>query len=196
MPRSHSLVNDNGVGEAVRILNSQWSLQLPERISTNVKSIPGQKSSSVAPDPGEQCVRDLMSLASLTSSLDKILLEFEDGAKSLFSEWVWKPSQEKGSMASWPRQKDSRLLQDIRSSPFQLTEEHRRDLLNRLAEIIADEIKLHEASASYSRHLPPKPELCTSVTGVARGLRRPVDTKKRSSSATTSENDARKAAQD
>ena len=196
MPRSHSLETDNGVGELVRKLNSQWSLQLPERIHTNVKKVSRQKSSLVGLDVGEQCVLDLMSLANLSSSLDKILLEFEDGAKSLFSEWVWKPSQEKGSMASWSRLKDSRLLQDIQSSPFQLTEEHRRDLLNRLAQIISDEIKLHEASASYSRHSPPKLAVAGqsygSVTDMAKPMKKLVDTKKRSSSAATNDNNPNK----
>lgn len=142
------------VARIINELNLKWDLNLP----------PGGREMA-SPEAGELatlaggCVEYLHSLSATLAKpdLERIVEDFEEYARQVFSEWVWKPSQARGSIASLPRTK-SLLYRDHISkgrASSGISSKHRLDLLRDLHRRLQDDLQLSLSSDSYQRQSPP-----------------------------------------
>jgi hypothetical protein len=137
------------IEQVVDQLNAQWDLRLTrlhgaEAESTAHKSI------------GAKCFRRIRYLCWKTSFIDRALDDFQEKAKQIHSQWVFKPSQEKGTLPVLPVQK-SLVARDTQSRrPFgtlTYSDSQRSQLLKCLYQILKEQSEqsdLSEMSESYS----------------------------------------------
>jgi hypothetical protein len=126
-------------------LNSRWDLQLPRlhghvaELAENEGAVPRRITSRIR----FLCFRPQLNLESL-------LEDFEDKAKQVKSNWVFKPSQEAGTLPQIPNEK-SRLFAESLAKPLRLTSVQRTELLSYLDKLVDDEYRLSRDSAAYCR---------------------------------------------
>jgi len=99
-----------------------------------------------------KCAGQLRFLCFRDCDLDKVITEFEDEARRKCSEWVYKPSQEKGTIPQMP------IKTSFISRIPCLQSEHRQELLQCLDGHLRDDVRLAKDSDVYKR---------TSFSGIA-----------------------------
>jgi len=145
MPRTPQKVKDKAEA-AIERLNLCWDLQLPHLYGD--KARPRESS----PAEAKRCSSIIRYLSFRLNNLDGLIKQFEIEARSKYSEWVYKPSQERGTLPTLPVTK-SLLERDVRAK-FKLrdvSDDERKMLLEVLRRILDEEYQLAEESKSYSR---------------------------------------------
>jgi hypothetical protein len=123
-------------------LNTQWDLDIPSIHGTQEAAL---KQSDAEHSLAKQCAGRIRYLCFRECKLDKVLKDFEDDTPRICSDWVWKPSQEKGTLPQMPVTKSF-----IHTRPA-LPRKHRRPLLERLFVLLDEEFKLARDSEVYER---------------------------------------------
>lgn len=145
-------------------LNSRWDLQLP-RLHGRV--------AEQAENGGAICRRITSRIRYLCFrpqlNLESLLDDFEDFAKQVNSNWVFKPRQEVGTLPQIPNAK-SRLFEDSLAEPLRLTSVQRKDLLGHLDKLLDDEYRLSLDSQDYQRSLNGGPDKASKQDPHARRL--------------------------
>ena len=131
--------------EIVDALNATWNMQLPKLHGGSADQAMSQK-------PIERrCAARIRFLCfKRIGNLQKMLLDFEDRAKHIFSNWVWKLSQEGGTLPSLPPAESS-LRRVVLSSSPKISDAQRIELLKELDKLLEDECKLYKSSEAYER---------------------------------------------
>jgi hypothetical protein len=151
------------VDQAIDGLNAEWDLRLPrlhgaDAIEAEVKGTLANKCSSR--------IRYLCFRVEQTH-LDSLLAGFEERARQKWSNWVFKPSQERGTLPSLPVTK-SFLERDVqtfrRAGPLKLSESQRQELLGLLDNVLDDPFELARMSDSYSYERPSEASFVTAPT--------------------------------
>ena len=131
--------------EVINRLNTRWDLQLPglhgsvATLAENEGVIPRRIASRIR----FLCFRPQLNLEGLID-------DFEDKAKQVKSNWVFKPQQEAGTLPRLPNEK-SRLFKESLASPVRLTSSQRTELLEYLDKLVDDEYRLSRDSPTYQR---------------------------------------------
>lgn len=126
-------------------LNSRWDLQLPRlhgrvaELAENEGAIPRRITSRIR----FLCFRPQL-------NLEALLDDFEEKAKQVKSNWVFKPQQEAGTLPRLPNE-TSRLFEESLAKPLCLTSGQRKELLCYLDTLVDDEYKLSHDSPVYQR---------------------------------------------
>lgn len=126
-------------------LNSCWDLQLPRlhgrvaEFAENEGAMPRRITSRIR----FLCFRPQLNLESLID-------DFEEKAKQVKSNWIFKPQQEAGTLPQLPNDK-SRLFKESLARPLQLTPSQRKELLSYLDKLLDDEYRLSCDSSAYQR---------------------------------------------
>lgn len=126
-------------------LNSCWDLQLPRlhgrvaEVAENEGAMPRRITSRIR----FLCFRPQLNLESLID-------DFEEKAKQVKSNWIFKPQQEAGTLPQLPNDK-SRLFKESLARPLQLTPSQRKELLSYLDKLLDDEYRLSCDSSTYQR---------------------------------------------
>jgi hypothetical protein len=126
-------------------LNARWDLHLP-RLYGRPDELAEKEDDLVLRCVGRiryLCCRSL-------SSLKGVIDDFEDYAKYMKSDWVFKPLQEAGTLPFKPKGR-SKLFKDSLAKPLRLTPEQRNKLLQYLMGLLDDEFKLMRESEVYER---------------------------------------------
>jgi len=150
MPETPRHVGDK-VEEVFERLNARWDLQLPRLHGLSAEVAERDEKHSTPLD--RKCAGRIRYLCFRPVNLTGILEDFEEQAKYLRSQWVFKPSQEKGTLANLPIVK-SNIAGDnfIRGKNVpKLTAGQRNMLLQVLDKILKDDYELARLSDSYSR---------------------------------------------
>jgi hypothetical protein len=126
-------------------LNARWDLHLP-RLYGRPDELAGKED-----DLALECVGRIRYLCCRSlSNLKGLINDFEDYAKYMKSNWVFKPLQEAGTLPFKPKGK-SKLFKDSLAKPLRLTPEQRNELLQYLMGLLDDEFKLIRDSDVYER---------------------------------------------
>jgi hypothetical protein len=126
-------------------LNSRWDLCLPRlhghvaEAAENEEGIPRRITSRIR----FLCFRPQL-------NLEGLLDDFEDFAKRVKSNWIFKPRQETGTLPQLPNEK-SFLFEESLAKPLRLTTSQRKVLLCYLDTLLDDEYQLSRDSAAYQR---------------------------------------------
>lgn len=126
-------------------LNSCWDLQLPRlhgrvaEVAENEGAMPRRITSRIR----FLCFRPQLNLESLID-------DFEEKAKQVKSNWIFKPQQEAGTLPQLPNDK-SILFKESLARPLQLTPSQRKELLSYLDKLLDDEYRLSCDSSTYQR---------------------------------------------
>ena len=185
-------------------LNSRWDLRLPRlhghvaELAENEEAMPRRITSRIR----FLCFRPQL-------NLEGLLDDFEEYAKRIKSNWVFKPRQEAGTLPHLHNDK-SKLFEESLAKPLRLTPGQREDFLCYLDKLLDDEYQLSHDSAVYQRSLgggsenaserdsairgrgPVKPavtDVSTPATSPARDI---VDSKMAKKSAMTAVHNGRK----
>jgi hypothetical protein len=92
-----------------------------------------------------KCAGQLRFLCFRDCDLDKLISEFEEDARRLCSEWVYKPLQEHGTIPQKP------IRASFISRIPHLQSEHRQKLLQDLNKLLRDDVELAKSSDVYKR---------------------------------------------
>lgn len=124
-------------------LNTVWNLNLP--------SIHGSQENALQQADAEQslakkCAGRIRYLCWRDCQLDKVISDFEEDAARICSpQWVWKPSQEKGTLPKMP------VTKSFISTRPPLVTKDRQKLLECLFVVLDEEYKLARESDVYRR---------------------------------------------
>ena len=153
-------------------LNSRWDLGLP-RLHGRVAVL--AENEEVVPRRITSRIRFLCFRPQL--NLERLLDDFEDWAKQIKSDWVFKPRQDAGTLPHLPNDK-SKLYEASLAKPLRLTSAQRKHLLHYLDKLLDDEYQLSHDSAAYQRSFGETPyQGSESVAGAsARSPTIPVNT--------------------
>lgn len=132
------------VDAAINHLNAQWDLSLPQLHGADATT--AEKNGSLP----QKCSSRIRFLCFRTDHFDNIIHEFGERARQIKSEWVFKPSQERGTLPVFPVTK-SMLAHEIGpgSGVTRLSESQRTQLLQLLFNILDEHFQLAKLSASY-----------------------------------------------
>jgi hypothetical protein len=123
-------------------LNSKWDLDLP---TTHGNQDTALKQMDATTNLAKRCSSSIRYLCYRDCQLERVVSDFEEDVPRLCSEWVWKPSQEKGTLPKLP------LAKSFISSRPEITNKHRHSLLLRLHSLLREEVLLALASEDYQR---------------------------------------------
>ncbi|OAP60146.1 hypothetical protein AYL99_05148 [Fonsecaea erecta] len=129
--------SSNDIDQALDRLNSRWDLRLPKLPSGQADA--AYDSEGVA----GKCSNLIRSLCSKTETFHAILCDFEERARQIHSQWVFKPSQEPGTLPVLPVTK-SLLARKVGLVP--LSDSQRNALLEILHEILNENQELAQLS--------------------------------------------------
>ena len=142
------------VDVAIDKLNARYDLKLPRLHGVEASTAESQHSL------GRKCSAKIRYLCFRPVNLDRLISEFEDEARQMFSRWIWKPSQTLGTLPSLPVTK-SFIERDLRnkfaSTPVQLTDTQRQELLKKLHDILDQDYQLARVTDDYQRTDGPPP---------------------------------------
>jgi len=152
------------VDRAIDSLNAHWELRLPRLHGEDAVAAEDQAVLSregKTPDLEEEavllarkCSSRIRYLCFRPVNLDSVLAEFEEDARHIHSAWVFKPSQERGTLPALPITK-SFIAKEFnlknRTHPITLSTSQRLMLLKKLDSVLEDEYQLAKASDSYER---------------------------------------------
>jgi hypothetical protein len=123
-------------------LNVRWKLKLPSLHGTQETAL---EQADADHSLAKRCTGRIRYLCFRDCQLDEVIREFEDRGERLCSEWVWKPSQEEGTLPKLP------VTKNFISTRPNIPRKHRKDLLNHLFELLDQEFQLARDSEVYSR---------------------------------------------
>ena len=123
-------------------LNTRWDLQLPSLHGTQETAL---EQADAVHSLARRCAGRIRYLCFRDCQLDRVIKDFEDDVPQICSEWVWKPSQEKGTLPQMP------VTKSFISTIPDIPRKHRQDLLNRLFDLLDEEFKLAQESDVYRR---------------------------------------------
>ena len=144
-------------------LNARWDLCLPRlhgyvaEAAENEEVIPRRITSRIR----YLCFRPQL-------NLERLLDDFEDFAKRMKSNWVFKPRQETGTLPRVPNEK-SLLFEESLAKPLRLTTGQRKDLLYYLDKLLDDEYQLSRDSPAYQRSSGEDPDKSFERQSLTRG---------------------------
>ncbi len=135
------------IDEAIDSLNAQWDLGLPRLHGADADR--ADKKGLVA----ERCSNRIRFLCYKTDNIDALLADFAERARQIYSEWVFKPSQERGTLPILPQtrslvQRDFLLKQ--KSGVVQLSDSQRLRLQQLLFQILDENSELARIALSFS----------------------------------------------
>lgn len=134
------------IDQAIDSLNAQWDLRLPKLTGAEADR------AAIGPDAGK-CSGRIRALYYKTKNIDAILEDFSEQARQLQSQWVFKPSQERGTLPVLPQTK-SLMERDFqikrRARLVQLSDPQRLVLQKRLFAILNENWELAKETDSYS----------------------------------------------
>lgn len=123
-------------------LNIRWGLNLPTLHGTQETAL---EQTDAEHPLAKRCTGRIRYLCFRDCQLDKVISDFEEDVPRICSEWVWKPSQERGTLPTLP------VTKSYISNRPALPRKHRQTLLNRLFELLNEEFTLARDSEVYSR---------------------------------------------
>lgn len=147
MPETPHHVRDK-VDTAIDRLNARWDLQLPRLHGPEARAAEGQ------PPLAKKCSAKIRYLCFRPVNLDSLIDEFDVKAGQLFSDWVWKPSQERGTLPTLPVKKsfvERDLRSKYKSGSVHLTDNQRQELLQHLHLGLDDGYQLARTTDAYER---------------------------------------------
>lgn len=128
-------------------LNAQWDLGLPRLHGTDAK-----RAESELNLDARRCASRIRYLCYRSCvDMDSLIAEFDDSAKYVFSKWVFKPSQEKGTLQAMPKSKSFLKRDMVSKKSRHVTEDLRNALLQNLSRILDEEYTLARESDTYER---------------------------------------------
>ena len=138
--------------EVIDRLNSRWDLRLPRLHGRTAQQAENEEGLSrrITSRIRFFCFRPQL-------KLEGLLDDFEEKAKQVKSNWVFKPRQEVGTLPQLPNAK-SRLFEYSLAEPLRLTSVQRKDLLGHLDKLLDDEYRLSLDSQDYQRSLNGGPD--------------------------------------
>ena len=139
------------IHHAIDGLNDRWDLQLPryhhQDAVSEGKEVPLAR----------KCYSGIRFLSHRDPYIINDVIEnFEDKAKQVKSNWVFKPRQEAGTLPNLPKSR-SRLFEEALARPLQLSAQQRHELLQYLHKLLDDECELFRLSSDYARTSGPTP---------------------------------------
>lgn len=144
MPETPRRVRDK-VDTTIDGLNARWNLQLPRLHGPTAQSSEGQHSLA------RKCSFKIRYLCFRPVNLERLTDEFDVKARQLLlSKWVWKPSQERGTIPALQVTK-SLVEPDLRSKIKDLQHTDRQTLLKLLDQVIDDDYQLALTTDAYER---------------------------------------------
>ncbi|KAK5058516.1 hypothetical protein LTR84_010779 [Exophiala bonariae] len=147
MPETPRRVRDK-VDTTIDALNARWDLRLPHLHGPEAWTAENQQSL------GKKCSAKIRYLCFRPVNLERITADFEVKARQLFTHWVFKPSQERGTIPTWPVKK-SQVEHDLRSKSksgvVSLTETQRQQLHEVLHSILDEDYQLARETDAYER---------------------------------------------
>ncbi|KIW18251.1 hypothetical protein PV08_02539 [Exophiala spinifera] len=129
---------------AVDHLNSHWDLEIPK-----LHGIPARNAAGNDRLPF-RCFSRIRMLTFRSIPIEDIIEEFDQKARAIHSKWVWKPSQEKGTLPLLTVSKSLIESEKRRSQVVNLTPSQRADLCQALFEFLDEYCKLAQLSESMS----------------------------------------------
>ncbi len=123
-------------------LNTRWNLELPSIHGTQETAL---AQADAVHSLARRCAGQIRYLCFRDCRLDRVISDFEDDVPRICSEWVWKPSQEEGTLPNMP------ITQSFISTRPALPRKHRQTLLRRLLDLLDEEFKLARESDAYRR---------------------------------------------
>jgi hypothetical protein len=129
-------------GNIIGRLNAQWSLDLPTLHGTQQNAL---DQADAADTLAKQCAGRIRFLCYRDCQLEKVISDFDEDGRRICSEWVWKPSQEAGTLPNMP------VTKSFISTTPKIPRKHRRPLLQRLFDLLDEEFKLARESEVYRR---------------------------------------------
>ena len=144
MPETPTAIRRN-FDQVIDRLNARWNLELPRlhgciaEVAENERALPRRITSRIR----FLCFRPQL-------NMEALLDDFEEYAKQLKSNWVFKPRQETGTIPNLPNDK-SQLYKESFAKPLPLTSIQRRELLTHLDKLLDDEYQLSHDSTTYQR---------------------------------------------
>lgn len=123
-------------------LNGRWNLELPSLHGTQQSAL---EQTDATHSLATRCAGRIRYLCFRCSDLDKVISEFEEDAHRICSGWVWKPSQEEGTLPPMS------VTKSFISTRPALSLKHRHLLLECLFVLLDDEFKLAYDSDVYDR---------------------------------------------
>ena len=123
-------------------LNTRWNLKLPDLHGTQETAL---ENTDAQHSLAKRCTGRIRYLCYRDCQLEEVINDFEEKGTRLCSEWVWKPSQEVGTIPKMP------VTKSFISTRPALPRKHRQDLLNHLFELLDQEFQLARQSEVYSR---------------------------------------------
>jgi hypothetical protein len=138
--------------EVIDRLNSRWDLRLPRLHGRTAQQAENEEGLSrrITSRIRFFCFRPQL-------KLEGLLDDFEEKAKQVKSNWVFKPRQEAGTLPRLPNEK-SKLFEESLAQPLRLTSGQRDELLCYLDKLVDDEYKLSLDSDAYQRSLGEAPD--------------------------------------
>lgn len=136
----------------IRRLNTQWELNLPLEYGNKATALEHGSSATalkqadaIDHDLARQCAEDIRILCDQDCQLDGVIADFKEANPLVSPEWVWKPSQEEGTLPKLS------LTKSFQSTRREMPNKNRRALLSALHELLHDEAKLALDSDVYKR---------------------------------------------
>ena len=123
-------------------LNTRWDLELPSIHGTQESAL---QQADVQHSLARRCSGQIRYLCFRDCQLDKVIQDFEASVAPICSQWVWKRSQEEGTLPKMP------VTKSFLSTRPALPRKHRQELLQRLFELLNEEFTLARDSEVYKR---------------------------------------------
>jgi hypothetical protein len=147
---------DDEVDIRIGYLNKRWDLRLPRPDGSEAQS--SERCSDIA----KSCSSKIRYLCRRFVDVNKIISDFENGARPIHRQWVNKPLQEPGTLPNDPvtkvfRVRDVQITQT--SKVVSLSDTERGQLLKLLHDTLQDEYGLAEVSMDYERQDGDRPLL-------------------------------------
>ena len=173
------------IGQTIDSLNAQWDLGLPRLHGIDADR--ADEKGLVA----ERCSKRIRFLCYKTDNIDTLLADFNGRARQIHSEWIFKPSQERGTLPVLPQTKSlvqRDFLSKQKSGVVQLSDTQRLRLQQLLFQILDENYELAKLTRSFSTEqrstksfttAPTTPEKQTKARKqerVIKGSRRAVGT--------------------
>lgn len=135
------------IDKAINDLNAKWDLQLPRLHGYQARE------AETKGHLGLKCSSRIRYLCFKADDIESVLSDFDDRARQIYSRWVFKPSQEPGTLPLLPVTKSlvAREVQAKRATRVvYLTNSQRDELLQLLFNILDDNFQLARMTDSVS----------------------------------------------
>lgn len=134
------------IDDIIDDLNARWDLSLPKLHGPNAGHTDSESTA-------RKCSRRIQYLCYKTDNIHKVIKSFEEQARPIQSQWVFKPSQERGTLPVLPQTKslvDRDFQLRRKNGIVRLNNEQRSQLQALLYKTLNEEYELATMSDSYS----------------------------------------------